>query len=37
MFQVNQIIKLEEQMSLIRNDDWKEDNEVKNALSELIK
>lgn len=37
MFQVNQIIKFVEQMSIIRNDDWKEDNEVKNELSELIK
>ena len=34
---MNQIIKFEEQVSRIRNDDWKEDDELKNALSELIK
>ena len=34
---MNQIIKFEEKMSRIRNDEWKEDDELKNALSELIK
>ena len=34
---MNQIIKFKEQISRICNDDWKEDDELKNALFELIK
>ena len=34
---MNQIVKFEEKMCRIHNDEWKEDDELKNALSKLIK
>ena len=37
IFQLNQIVKFEEKMCRIRNDEWKEGDELKNALSRLIK